>query len=389
MTLDLTCGRLDLTGLDPEARDLDSLERLELARGVNGTLVTGGERLELSAKDLTVLRADERVDLPDDAGPPVLYELHGTGPVRMAWTSELADWRVDCRSIEAYVQEAPASDDEPSDDALASAWFELVAHGEVRVREQLGGFVGLGETLHLDHAEIDRALLEGDGRPAKVSGRLPSVLTDEEVTYQGEVDRLALAGGVVEADGVDVVLTGLTLPGSNLAPEGDDSTWRVVAGRLYAEVGLVELEHGVRFEGTDAGVPMRLWADLVTFVNADLWIAAQADPDSAVPGQAQIEREDLTGTSITAHGNVLLRRGAEYEVAGDELSVAAETRELRLSGHPARAVFAGFTSTSRWLRLDPLHMTLDTGPGEISVDLVLVQALRLAREERRKQEEQR
>ena len=388
MVLDLTCGRLELSGLDPDGRDLESLDKLELVRGVHGTLVMDQEALDVSATELVLLRVDEAVALPDDAGPPVLYELFGEGPVRLGWTTAEADWRVDCRSIEAFVREAPMVEppaEAADESALDRAWFELVARGEVRVREELGDFVGLGETLHLDHAAEDRALLEGGAGPAKVSGRLPAVLTDDEVTYKGEVERLALAGGVVAADDVDVLLVGLDLPGSNLRPElvgADDSTWRVRGQRLHAEVGLVELDGSVSFEGSDQGVPMRLLADLVTFVNADLWIGAQADPESARPGRAQLDREDLLGTTITAHGSVLLRRGAEYEVSGDELSVAAETRELRLSGAPAQAIFAGLRSSSRWLRLDPVNMTLDSGPGQITVDPVLMMALERAREER-------
>jgi len=122
---------------------------------------------------------------------------------------------------------------------------------------------------------------------------------------------------------------------------------------------------------------MRLKAGLVTFVNTDLWIAAQAE--GVGPGGGRVEPQDITGTGVTAHGDVTLRRGAEYELRGDELSVAADTRELRVAGNPARAVYASLLAEGRWLRFDPITMTVNAGPGRITVDPVLARALQGAR----------
>ena len=374
LTADLSCGELELTGLegDDAQEALARLERLELGGGVEGSLAVDDDLLRLEVDTLTVLRTAPPLGLP-----PTLpaYGLTGTGPALLAWTTPEADWHVVADDFEALVQEVEAP--EGASDPMAAAHVELVARGDVRVRERLAGFSGTGEVLHLDHGTTDRALLEGGAEPALVNGSLPDLVTAGVVGYRGRVARLALAGRALEADDVDLVLTGLVLPGSEgarldpTALPADPPAWAVVCDQLRARVGMVELDGDVRVEGQDEGVPLRLWAELVVLSNPVQAADPEADPD--------LDEEALAGTGLAAFGQVKLRRGEAYEVSGDELTVAAGTRELRVAGSPARAVYAGLSSKSLWLRFDPVRMALDTGPGAIHVDPLLLQALRGAR----------
>jgi len=231
------------------------------------------------------------------------------------------------------------------------------------VRDELGGFIGHGEVLHLDHAAVDRALLEGGKLPARVSGTLPA-MSGGEIQYKGRVARLALLGRQLEADDVDLVLSGLRLPGSE---EAEPSDWTARCDKLQAEVGSVELDGSVRFEGRDEGAVVLFSADRAVFVNSEL-LASQDEDVELDPAAA-------AGTAFAANGSVLLRRGAEYQVEGEELTIAANTREVRVGGNDARVSYAGICLNGKWLRLDPVQMTVDSSPGVIHVDPVLLRVL--------------
>ncbi|MDF1799611.1 MAG: hypothetical protein P1V81_10575 [Planctomycetota bacterium] len=351
LVLDFRCGSLEVRGLDPEAGTAD---KLELRRGVDGEVTLGTEVLRLAARGLDVLRLGEAVPLPDGVVAPARYELHAMGPVALGWSNAGADWKVDCEQLDVFAEEPPAG-------ALGA--FELVAKGKVRVRDEVAGFVGLGEVLHLDHAAVDRALLEGGELPARVSGTLPA-MSGSKIQYKGRVARLALVGRKLEAEDVDLLLTGLRLPGSE-GPERSD--WTARCKLLRAEVGSVELDGKVSFQGRDAGALVLFSADRAVFVNSELLGSKQEN--------VELDPATAAGTSFAANGNVLLRRGTEYQVEGQELTIAANTRELRVGGDNARISYAGICLNGRWLRLDPIQMTVDSSPGVITVDPVLLRIL--------------
>ena len=262
--------------------------------------------------------------------------------------------------------------------------LELVATGDLVVREDSAGFEGRGERLTLWRGATRaafEAVLESGAEPARVRGLLPAssgpigggpqplpgIDMPELPVFDGTVERVTLSPERVELVGLDGVVRGLTLPINPSLTEV-----RIQAGSLTSEteewVGglrdVLELDGEVVIRHTPQLGPDHVFrSEHVTFVRARPF---DSDPE-ALPTAAD--------TSFIAHGEVSLTQGLRFEAFGDHLEVTAPDQVLTFEGTPASILYAGLTATGKQLRIDPATMQVTSGPGTVTIDPELLEGL--------------